>query len=32
VEGLESLKLEYPLVDEEKKKELQAARELLVKE
>ena len=32
VEGLESLKLEYPVVDEEKKKELQAARELLVKE
>ena len=32
VEGLESLKLEYPVVDEEKKKELQTARELLVKE
>jgi len=32
VEGLEGLKLEYPVVDEEKKKELQAARELLVKE
>jgi PPK2 family polyphosphate:nucleotide phosphotransferase len=32
VDGLEGLKLEYPVVDEEKKKELQAARELLIKE
>ena len=32
VEALEDLKLEYPTVDEEKKKELQAARDLLVKE
>jgi PPK2 family polyphosphate:nucleotide phosphotransferase len=32
VEGLEGLKLQYPVVDEEKKKELQAARELLMKE
>jgi PPK2 family polyphosphate:nucleotide phosphotransferase len=32
VEGLEGLKLQYPEVDEEKKKELQAARDLLMKE
>jgi len=32
VDALEDLKLEYPVVDEEKRKELQAARELLVKE
>jgi len=32
VDALEDLKLEYPVVDEEKKKELQAARDLLVKE
>jgi PPK2 family polyphosphate:nucleotide phosphotransferase len=32
VEALESLKLEYPTVDEEKKKELEEARKLLVKE
>jgi PPK2 family polyphosphate:nucleotide phosphotransferase len=32
VEGLEGLKLEYPVVDEDKKKELQAAREMLIKE
>ena len=32
VEALESLKLEYPEVDEEKKKELEAARALLLKE
>ncbi len=32
VEGLEGLKLQYPAVDEEKKKELQAARDLLMKE
>jgi PPK2 family polyphosphate:nucleotide phosphotransferase len=32
VEALESLKLEYPTVDEEKRKELEEARKLLVKE
>jgi PPK2 family polyphosphate:nucleotide phosphotransferase len=32
VDALEGLKLEYPVVDDEKKKELQAARELLIKE
>jgi len=32
VDALEDLKLEYPEVDEEKRKELQAARDLLVKE
>jgi PPK2 family polyphosphate:nucleotide phosphotransferase len=32
VEALEGLKLEYPVVGEEKKKELKAARDLLVKE
>jgi PPK2 family polyphosphate:nucleotide phosphotransferase len=32
VDGLEGLKLQYPAVDEEKKKELQAARDLLMKE
>ena len=32
VEGLEGLKLRYPEVDDEKKKELQAARDLLMKE
>ena len=32
VDALEGLKLEYPVVDAEKKKELQAARELLDKE
>jgi PPK2 family polyphosphate:nucleotide phosphotransferase len=31
VDALEDLKLEYPVVDEEKKKELQAARALLIK-
>ena len=32
VEALEGLKLEYPTVDEEKRKELEEARKLLVKE
>jgi PPK2 family polyphosphate:nucleotide phosphotransferase len=32
VEALEGLKLEYPEIDEEKKKELQAARDLLIKQ
>jgi PPK2 family polyphosphate:nucleotide phosphotransferase len=32
VDALEELKLEYPVVDEEKKKELQAVRALLMKE
>jgi PPK2 family polyphosphate:nucleotide phosphotransferase len=32
VDALEDLKLEYPVVDDEKKKELNAARELLLKE
>jgi hypothetical protein len=32
VDGLEGLKLQYPEVDEEKKKELEAARDLLMKE
>jgi PPK2 family polyphosphate:nucleotide phosphotransferase len=32
VEGLEALKLQYPAIDEEKKKELQAARDVLLKE
>jgi hypothetical protein len=32
VDGLEALKLQYPAVDEEKRKELQAARDLLMKE
>ena len=32
VEALEGLKLEYPTVDEEKKKELEEARALLIKE
>jgi len=32
VDGLEGLKLQYPAVDDEKRKELQAARDLLLKE
>jgi PPK2 family polyphosphate:nucleotide phosphotransferase len=32
VDGLEGLKLQYPEVDDEKRKELQAARDLLMKE
>jgi hypothetical protein len=32
VDALEGLKLQYPTVSEEKKKELQAARALLVKD
>jgi hypothetical protein len=32
VDALEGLKLEYPTVDEEKKKELEEARKLLLKQ